>query len=107
MAKKTRRSNSGPAPSKWQRAQAPRGDISRLLDPKAQVVEAADGSWFVQHIAAVNALKTYTCPECHRPIRPGLAHLVIWREDHLFGQQRAIEERRHWHSNCWKGRRFR
>ena len=29
---------------------------------------------------AVNALKTYTCPECNRPIPLGTAHLVVWQK---------------------------
>jgi len=34
----------------------------------------------VQYIPAVNAQKTYTCPECYRPIPPRTAHLVAWQE---------------------------
>ena len=51
--------------------------------------------------------KEYTCPGCHRQIPPGLAHLVVWEEDHLFGEQAGINERRHWHTRCWTGRSYR
>ncbi|MFW0119454.1 ATP/GTP-binding protein [Rothia sp. P5764] len=99
-------SNSGSAPSKWQKQSKPGRDISRLLDPSPRVERAGDGDWFVQYIPPMNAQKTYTCPECMTSIRPGVAHLVVWQEDHMFGSQRAIEERRHWHQHCWQTRRF-
>ncbi|GGH59121.1 ATP/GTP-binding protein [Rothia aerolata] len=101
-----RSSNSGPAPSKWQKTPGGGRDISRILDPAPKVEHAADGDWFVQYMPAVNAVKTYKCPECSRNIPPGVAHLVVWQEDHLFGRERAVEERRHWHQHCWDTRRI-
>ncbi|MEX3609623.1 ATP/GTP-binding protein [Rothia sp. LK2588] len=102
------RRNLASSGSKWQRGQlAPGGrDISRILDPAPTVEHAKDGDWFVQFMPAVNARKTYKCPECHRSINPGIAHLVVWREDHMFGRDRAVEERRHWHEKCWRTRRM-
>ncbi|MDO4252585.1 MAG: ATP/GTP-binding protein [Rothia sp. (in: high G+C Gram-positive bacteria)] len=79
-------------------------DISRILDPAPTVEHAADGDWYVQYMPAVNAVKTYTCPECSRSIPPQTAHLVVWEDDHLFGQERAVAERRHWHRYCWQSR---
>lgn len=99
-----RSSNSGQKPSKWQKTMPQGRDISRILDPAPYVEHSFDGDWFVQFMPAVNALKTYICPECGRKIPPRTAHLVIWREDHMFGKDRAIEERRHWHSKCWQTR---
>ncbi|MDO4917543.1 MAG: ATP/GTP-binding protein [Rothia sp. (in: high G+C Gram-positive bacteria)] len=100
-----RPSNSGSASSKWQRSMPAGRDISRILDPAPRIEHSFDGDWFVQFMPAVNAKKTYKCPECGRNINPGIAHLVIWQEDHLFGKDRAVEERRHWHSKCWQTRR--
>lgn len=102
-----RNGNSGPALSKWQKGSLASGgrDISRILDPAPRLERAWDGDWYVQYIPAVNALKNYICPECTRTIPPGVAHLVIWQEDHMFGRRRAIEERRHWHQRCWQIRR--
>ena len=96
--------NSGSKPSKWQRGQGSGRDISRILDPAPRIERAFDGDWLVQFMPGVNALKTYTCPECGRKIPPGIAHLVVWQENHLFGRDRAIAERRHWHSKCWQAR---
>lgn len=103
---KKRRNNSGNAPSKWQKERPLGRDISRVLDPLPRLEKARDGDWYVQYIPAANARKTYTCPECGRSIQPGVAHLVVWQEDHLFGRSRAIEERRHWHGRCWQTRSF-
>ena len=72
---------SGTTSSKWLRTTAGGGrDISRILDPAPTVESDRYGDWFVQYIPAVNARKTYTCPECYRPIPPGTAHLVVWQE---------------------------
>ncbi|SIM00464.1 Uncharacterised protein [Mycobacteroides abscessus subsp. abscessus] len=91
-------------PSKWQRSAPGGGDISRVLEPAPRVERDRFGSWAVRFIPAVNARKTYTCPGCTRPIAPGTAHCVVWRTDHLFGDERGIEERRHWHLRCWETR---
>ncbi|MFJ3956534.1 ATP/GTP-binding protein [Arthrobacter sp. NPDC090010] len=68
---------------------------------------APDGVWTVRTMTALRAGKDYTCPGCHRPIPPGQAHLVVWEEDHLFGEAAGIAERRHWHTRCWTGRTYR
>lgn len=49
--------------------------------------------------------KAYTCPGCHRAIPPGSAHIVAWSNEHLFGAEAAIAERRHWHTGCWRAAR--
>lgn len=103
---KPRKNNSGAPLSKWQKARPAGRDISRILDPAPYIERAGDGDWFVQHIPAINAIKTYKCPECERSITPGTPHLVVWQQDHMFGKARAIEERRHWHKRCWETRRL-
>ena len=55
-------------------------------------------------ITAGRAEKTYICPGCSTAVLPGIAHLVVWSEDHLFGAAAGLAERRHWHSNCWTSR---
>ncbi len=90
-------------PSKWQR-QLPGGDISRILDPAPRIERDAEGEWHVRHVPASGARKVYTCPGCGRSIPVGVAHVVVWRTDALFGDRRAVEERRHWHQKCWRGR---
>lgn len=105
MARKNRpgKRASGNA-NKWTRTGGGR-DITRVLDPEPTIERDRYGDWYVQYLPATNALKTYTCPECHRPIPPKTAHLVVWRENHVMGRNRAIAERRHWHRHCWNSRR--
>lgn len=101
-----RRTQSGhgkAGPSKWQRlTDQARGDISRTLDPAPRLESDAHGEWFVRFVPVSRARKAYTCPGCRRQVPPGTAHYVVWRNDHIFGDQRAIEERRHWHTKCWE-----
>lgn len=68
---------------------------------------APDGEWSVRRITERNAAKTYTCPGCNSSILPSIAHLVVWREDSLFGPETALADRRHWHVRCWQTRSFR
>ncbi|WP_313959360.1 hypothetical protein [Agrococcus jejuensis] len=52
-------------------------------------------------MSATNAQKAYRCPGCAQLVEPGTAHVVVWRDDSIFGD-RAVEDRRHWHSACWR-----
>ncbi|MDQ0276942.1 hypothetical protein QO003_001245 [Arthrobacter silviterrae] len=79
-------------------------DRARLGIPQRE--SAPDGEWAVRTITARNAQKVYTCPGCHRPVQPGTPHLVVWREDDMFGAEAGLRDRRHWHNNCWRGRSY-
>ena len=69
-------------------------------------VETRRGEAFiVQDITAANALKEYSCPGCVVPIPVGMAHIVAWHEEGLFGEEAALRDRRHWHTPCWKSGR--
>lgn len=46
----------------------------------------------------------YRCPGCDQ-IVTRVAHVVVWSADHLFGDDAAIGERRHWHTGCWRAYR--
>ncbi len=45
--------------------------------------------------------KTYRCPGCNGNIPPGLSHVVAWSDEHIFGADAALANRRHWHDGCW------
>nr|WP_051386206.1 hypothetical protein [Actinokineospora inagensis] len=62
---------------------------------------AADGDWQVRHIPGAQATKVYRCPGCDHEIQPGTPHVVAWPAQD-YG---SVEERRHWHKNCWARRR--
>jgi len=59
-----------------------------------------DGEWVVRGVTGDTARvtgKSYRCPGCDQLIRPGMPHLVCWP----IGE---VEERRHWHTPCWRAR---
>ncbi|MGB3955819.1 MAG: hypothetical protein WBL05_11160 [Brooklawnia sp.] len=68
-------------------------------------VEKGDGLWVVRNVRPENATKPYTCPECHRTIPPGQAHVVAWPHTPPLGSTSALEHRRHFHDACWQRRR--
>jgi hypothetical protein len=75
-----------------------------------QAAEAkADGSWIVRSVSGSASEKAYRCPGCQQEILPATPHLVVWPEDpsllaSLSGDA-ALDERRHWHTGCWRRRR--
>jgi hypothetical protein len=95
----------GSSRPKW--AAPPEEDLERSRVGLPLRETAPDGEWSVRRITERNAAKTYTCPGCNSFILPGIAHLVVWREDSLFGPEAALADRRHWHVRCWQTRSFR
>jgi hypothetical protein len=59
--------------------------------------EGPDGTWMVRSITGSSSTKAYRCPGCDQEIRPATPHVVAWPED-------DIDQRRHWHSACWRAR---
>jgi hypothetical protein len=43
----------------------------------------------------VGGQKEYRCPGCDHPVRAGSWHLVVVPQD-------DVDERRHWHTECWR-----
>lgn len=87
--------------------EVPELDLERARAGIARRESAPDGDWMVRTMTAKNAEKTYICPECSTAVLPGIAHLVVWKDDHLFGAAAGLSERRHWHTNCWTSRSYR
>ncbi|MFM1726468.1 MULTISPECIES: ATP/GTP-binding protein [Rhodococcus] len=61
-----------------------------------------DERFMVRQIPGARATKTYRCPGCDQEVRPGVAHVVAWPAD-----AGGADDRRHWHTGCWAGRRTR
>ncbi|GAA2068703.1 hypothetical protein GCM10009722_35240 [Williamsia deligens] len=57
-----------------------------------------DRDHHVRPIPADRAVKSYRCPGCNQAILPGTAHVVAWPTDD------DGDDRRHWHTGCWRGR---
>jgi hypothetical protein len=58
-----------------------------------------DGDWAVRTVAGSPG-KTYRCPGCDQEIPGAAGHVVAWPADGLGGP----EQRRHWHTSCWRAR---
>lgn len=58
----------------------------------------SDGDWVVRPLTGASATKPYRCPGCDQVIAPATPHIVAWPVD------RGSEERRHWHTPCWRAR---
>ncbi|MDR2930005.1 MAG: hypothetical protein LBV06_03755 [Propionibacteriaceae bacterium] len=75
----------------------------RPLSSSFAHAETYDGRrWIVATMAAAKASKAYRCPGCQSPITPGTAHLVVWPDTPQLGSERAVDDRRHWHTGCWR-----
>jgi hypothetical protein len=97
----------GQAGGKHSAGPVPELDLERARTGIARRESAPDGEWMVRTMTASRAEKSYICPGCSTAVLPGVAHLVVWSEDHLFGAAAGLSERRHWHSNCWTSRSYR
>ncbi|MDR1265099.1 MAG: hypothetical protein LBK42_05920 [Propionibacteriaceae bacterium] len=64
----------------------------------------ADGRWIVRPMSGASALKAYRCPGCAQLIAAGTPHLVVWPDTPALGVERAVDDRRHWHTACWERR---
>ncbi len=80
-------------------AESAAGDESAARLGPPEVQEWPDGDWIVRHVPAAAATKLYRCPGCNQELRPGTAHVVVWRAD-----AQGAEGRRHWHNACWQRR---
>lgn len=71
-------------------------------------IETFDGEeYVVRPVTGSAATKPYRCPGCDQPIRPATPHVVAWPvvPSLLAGREgQGLDERRHWHTACWKAR---
>jgi hypothetical protein len=65
--------------------------------------ERREDGWVVRPVGGGSA-KTYRCPGCDQEIRPGVPHVVAWLEDALPTGAGGADNRRHWHTPCWRAR---
>ncbi|MEU6565284.1 ATP/GTP-binding protein [Nocardia nova] len=80
--------------SRFPRESRPLGDVFGRTESGPGGTE----SYVVRTIPGARAVKTYRCPGCDHEIAPGTAHIVAWPADG------GENDRRHWHSGCWRGR---
>lgn len=63
-----------------------------------------DGEWVVRQVTGSSAVKPYRCPGCDQLIRPPTPHLVAWPAPDTTLSGGGPQERRHWHTACWRAR---
>jgi hypothetical protein len=73
----------------------------------ASVEHADDGDWLVRQVTGSAATKPYRCPGCDQVIAPATPHVVAWPAAGSTLSGGGLDERRHWHSSCWRARRRR
>lgn len=60
--------------------------------------------WQVRQVTGSAATKPYRCPGCDQLIPVATPHVVVWpAEPGLFATS-GLDERRHWHTGCWRAR---
>ncbi|MFT4235398.1 MAG: hypothetical protein QM607_10425 [Microbacterium sp.] len=76
-------------------------DVERLRAGWRRTESRRGRLYSVQPMAQGRSEKSYVCPACDGVISPGEAHVVVWREDGVLGDQADLSNRRHWHTHCW------
>lgn len=66
--------------------------------------EHRDGTWRVRRVPGGRAGKDYRCPGCDHQVRAGTPHLLVWPVLGLSTGWDGIDDRRHWHTPCWRAR---
>jgi hypothetical protein len=84
------------------------GRAARRAGPsgaRRETVEVADdGEWVVRPVTGAAARAPYRCPGCDHAIPPATPHVVCWPVPGTTLSGGGLEERRHWHSACWRAR---
>jgi len=69
-------------------------------------VETHQGEeYVVRPVTGSAATKSYRCPGCDHLIRPATPHVVVWPVVGSMFSASGLDERRHWHTACWRRRR--
>lgn len=68
-------------------------------------IEAWQGEDYeVRAVTGSAAAKPYRCPGCDQVIRPATPHTVAWPVVPSMFAASGLDERRHWHTPCWRAR---
>jgi hypothetical protein len=69
-----------------------------------QIESWSDGDWVVRRLTGSSATKPYRCPGCDQLIPPATPHVVTWPVEGGTLSGGGTQERRHWHTSCWRNR---
>lgn len=76
-------------------------EVRPLSGGHAHAETKAGTRYIVRSVPGARATKAYVCPSCQRAVGVGVAHIVAWPDTPSWGQERAVDGRRHWHTGCW------
>ncbi len=74
--------------------------IERALGASTRTEEHPDGTWSVRQVAGRQSDRRYLCPGCQQTFSGTTPHIVAWPADGLG----SLDDRRHWHTTCWRAR---
>ena len=62
--------------------------------------------YVVRPVTGSASTKPYRCPGCSQVIRPATPHVVAWPvlPSTFASSATGLDERRHWHTGCWRAR---
>jgi hypothetical protein len=81
------------------------GAVPSAVRGAAETVEAWQGQEYrVRRLTGSGTAKSYRCPRCEHEIRPATPHVVVWPVVGSWRVADPAEERRHWHTHCWRSR---
>ena len=63
-----------------------------------------DDEWVVRQVTGSAATRAYRCPGCDHEIRRATPHLVAWPAGSDSDPDAGLDDRRHWHTACWRAR---
>ena len=65
---------------------------------------SGDEGWVVRQVTGSAATRAYRCPGCDHPIPPATPHVVAWPLLSDTDEEAGLDQRRHWHTACWRAR---
>ncbi|MGB3828183.1 MAG: hypothetical protein WA962_05345 [Ornithinimicrobium sp.] len=91
------------------RSNRPRRQPGQRPGPVAHRSMADDGpsdvsyqglQWMVRQVRGSDSGRTFRCPGCQQEVSAATPHTVVWPSETMHG----VENRRHWHAQCWAAR---
>jgi len=83
------------------RRKRPAQQPAAVFDLRRVEIGPDGADYEVRSVAGARATKRYRCPGCDQEIASGTAHVVVWPAE---SDERALDDRRHWHTACWANR---
>jgi hypothetical protein len=78
---------------------------SAAVSGAAEAIESWQGQEYrVRRLTGSGTAKSYRCPRCEHEIRPATPHVVVWPVEGSWRVADPADERRHWHTGCWRSR---